>query len=116
MTAAMNEPLTPPRRVAATPALTTRLVAGYTLATLFILSLASLFLYRGLRRNFEIGVFLFADLAEIEAHLAGEELFAEVGVVVQLGIHRRRDLVEDEAQAADEHGVENEHQSEPVNR
>ena len=55
-------------------------------------------------------VFGFADLAELEAHLCGEQLFAQVRIVVQLGIHGGGDLVEDKAQAADEDGVEDEHQ------
>ena len=32
-----------------------------------------------------------------------------MGVVVELGVDRRGDLVEHEAQAADEHRIENEH-------
>ena len=50
----------------------------------------------------ECVVFGFADLAKLEAHLSGEQLFAQVRIVVQLGIHGGGDLVEDKAQAADE--------------
>ena len=40
---------------------------------------------------------------------AGEQLFAQLRIVVQLGVDGGGDLVEDEAQAADEDGVEDEH-------
>lgn len=46
----MSDP-PPPRRALA---LTWRLVAGYTLATLLTLTVATIFLHRGLRRSFEI--------------------------------------------------------------
>ncbi len=46
----MSDP-PPPRRALA---LTWRLVAGYTLATLLTLTVAAVFLHRGLRRSFEI--------------------------------------------------------------
>ena len=45
---------------------------------------------------------LLAHLAELEPHLRGEQLLAQRGVVVQLGVDGRGDLVEHEPEAADQ--------------
>ena len=50
-------------------------------------------------------------LAELDPHLRREQLLAQRRVVVQLGVDRRGDLVEDEPQTADQQRVENEHAS-----
>ena len=47
--------------------------------------------------------------AELDAHLRREQLFAERGVVVQLRLDSRRDLVENEPDAADQERVEDDH-------
>src|SRR5688572_26588654 len=53
--------------------------------------------------------FRLVDLAHLEPHLGREELLAQRGVVVHLGLHRGGELLEDEAQAADEERIEDDH-------
>ena len=53
--------------------------------------------------------FSLAHFAELEPHLRGEQLFAQVRVVVELGVDGGGDLVEHEAEAADQDRVEDEH-------
>src|SRR6266542_3152759 len=55
-----------------------------------------------------------AQLSELHAHLRRQQLLAKRGVVVQLGIHRRGNLVEHEPQPADEHRIEYEHWRLPI--
>src|SRR5436190_13424146 len=58
---------------------------------------------------FDLGEFGLCDVAELELHLRFEQLLAQRRVVVRLGFGGRDDLVEDEPQAADQHGIQNEH-------
>ena len=46
----------------------------------------------------------FGHLAELDPHLRREQLLAQRGVVVELTVGGGRDLVEDEAEAADAAG------------
>src|SRR5262249_46486931 len=66
---------------------------------------------RGEQVALDRGELFLADLAELELHLRLEQLIAERAVVVHLGLGRRGDLVEDEAQAADQERVEYEHRT-----
>ena len=59
----------------------------------------------------DLGELSFGDLAQFEAHLRLEEHFAERRIVLRLVLCRLHDLVEHEAQAADEERVEDEHRS-----
>ena len=49
--------------------------------------------------RFELVELLLAHLAELDPHLRVEQLLAQRGVVVQLRLDRRRDLVEHEPDA-----------------
>src|SRR5207245_1969681 len=49
---------------------------------------------------------LFRDLAQLQAHLRGEELLAQHGVVVELGVDGLDQLVQHEAHAADQQAVD----------
>ena len=49
------------------------------------------------------------NLAELEPHLRFEQLLAQRRIVLRLGLGGRHDLVEDEAEAADEERIEDEH-------
>ena len=49
-------------------------------------------------------------LAQLDPHLRREQLLAKGGVVIQFGFDRRRDLVEDEPDAADQQAVDDEHE------
>ena len=55
------------------------------------------------------GKLLVGDLAELELHLRLEQAIPEGGVVVRLGLSRSDDLVEHEAEAPDQQGIEDEH-------
>ena len=57
----------------------------------------------------DLGELVLGDLAELEPHLRLEQLLAQRRVVLRLGLGRRDDLVEHEAEAADQQGVEDEH-------
>src|SRR5438067_10186167 len=50
-----------------------------------------------------------SDLQLLEAHLGLEQLIAQRGIVVHLGLGGGDHLVEDEAKAADQQGVQDEH-------
>ena len=56
-----------------------------------------------------LGELRLGDLAELQAHLGGQELLPPHRVVGQLGVHRGRDLPEHELEASDEEGVEDDH-------
>src|SRR3989454_4177135 len=53
--------------------------------------------------------FLFGDLAELEAHLRGQQLLAHDAVVVELAVDGVDDLVQHELETADQQGVEDDH-------
>ena len=50
-----------------------------------------------------------AHLTELDLHLGGQQLLAQRRVIIQLGLDRSRQLVENEPDAADQEGVENDH-------
>ena len=58
--------------------------------------------------RFEHRELLLAHLAELDAHLGRQQLLAQRRVVVELGVDRGSDFIEDEADAADEERVEEE--------
>src|SRR5688500_7230630 len=53
--------------------------------------------------------FRLAHFSEVQPHLRGEQFLAQVRVVVELGVDSGGDLVENEAEAADQDRVEDEH-------
>src|SRR5687768_5733082 len=57
----------------------------------------------------DLGELRVVDLAQLQAHLCREQLLAQHAVVVELRVHRLRELAEDELDAADEEGVEDDH-------
>src|SRR4051812_46593812 len=59
--------------------------------------------------GFELVELFLADLAELEAHLRVEQPLAQHAVVVQLGLDRCRDLVEDEANTRDDQRIDDQH-------
>src|SRR3954468_2924743 len=64
--------------------------------------------------GFQVVELLLADLADLEAQLRHEQALAQDAVIVQLGLDRRRDLVEHEADARDDQAVDDEHVNVPV--
>src|SRR5258705_110012 len=53
-------------------------------------------------------------LTKLDTHLRRQQLVAQCSIVVQLGIHRRGNLVEHESQAANQQGIEYEHCGVPI--
>src|SRR5262245_6683304 len=63
----------------------------------------------GKRVAFDLRELVLRNLAELELHLCLEQPLAQGGVVLHLGLGGSGDLVEDEAQRADQERVQDEH-------